>query len=1229
MRLKQLKLAGFKSFANPTTFHFSKTITAIVGPNGCGKSNVIDAIRWVLGESSAKQLRGGAMSDVIFAGTQDKAPKSLASVELVFEHTQATGENRGILHALNLYQELAVRRQINKEGKSDYFINGTKVRRRDVIDVFLGTGLGARSYAVIEQGMIGRIIDANPWQLREFIEEASGVSRYQSRRSDTQKQLDTAHDNLARLQDMVSELTAQQKRLEKQAKTAQQAQTWQQQLDNIQQQLLLDDYAKAQQKQQALRNDYQAISQQVLAKQQHLAEIDNAHQQTQQQISEQQQQLQAQQHLVQRQWQQHFETQSLLKQSEQNLNNDRARHQTLAFEMQRFADYQQDLHTQQQQAQHQIAPLPAQLAQIEQQLNALQNAHQQTQQQRDHIAKQLIALNQQKTETEKQLAVSQSTIRHHEQQQQQEQQREQQHQRDLAAWHTAKAAFEQTFLPSDMADFDKQLASLGDKITHLEASILARQEQLADQADEVESLTRQQRQAEQQHHALQTEQHTLQNLLAQQTAITARPSLLASNSAAQQGLSQLPRLIDQLQLTKQGKKFAPLFDLLSTQFAAWHTAHQTAQQTEQQTEQPPTKQAPSLLPHLMPTAVFLDDPQNTTNAPTSALLTQSLSTWLPLSTLIAAPKLTLFTQVWLNPQPVSLMPATLSAKLADLPKGHWLLLQSMDEQLILVNHQLWVNITTMLQQTINKTTPLRQQFSHERRIEEITEAMLQQQPQLQRLNNALQEATISLQEWQAQDQAARQQLLTLTQQQQQCQTDQRHYTHRYQAAFDQLQQDKQRLDAQASSLTHTRVGVDELLDKEHTHLTALTHALSTLQPTLQQHIKERQALDDKLSQQSLQQQTWQQQQQRIHQTIATAQLQITASSQQLTKAEQDQTRLQSEYTQLQQKIETQAKQLPKLQQQLAHQQAQLDESNHKHQQLSDALSHLESTAQSIWQAQQQAAQQYEQLQQQSHTAYTALALAQQNQQLIGAQFAHYELSVPNDNEPLIALSDTQRKNSEKQRETLKNQLSALGAVNHAAVLELAQVNERLQPLTTQINDLTASSEKLQQAIKHIDQQTKQLFMAMLDQVNVALNNLFTQVFGGGQAQLVLADNESKGWQAGLELMAQPKGKKNSRLALLSGGEKTLTALSLIFAIFQQQPAPFCVLDEVDAPLDDANVARFTRLIQQLAKDVQFIFISHNKLAMQIADELKGVTMPTAGISKLVSVDMTEVEAYLL
>lgn len=218
MRLKSLKLAGFKSFANPTTFTFKHDITAIVGPNGCGKSNVIDAIRWVLGETSAKQLRGGAMSDVIFAGVEGRAAKSLASVELTFEHTQ--DETTGIRHALNLYHELTLRRQINKEGKSDYFINGSRVRRRDVIDVFLGTGLGSRSYAVIEQGMIGRIVDSSPLELREFIEEAAGVSRYQARRAETQKQLDHTKENLERLFDVQSELQKQQKTLTRQAQSA-------------------------------------------------------------------------------------------------------------------------------------------------------------------------------------------------------------------------------------------------------------------------------------------------------------------------------------------------------------------------------------------------------------------------------------------------------------------------------------------------------------------------------------------------------------------------------------------------------------------------------------------------------------------------------------------------------------------------------------------------------------------------------------------------------------------------------------------------------------------------------------------------------------------------------------------------------------------------------------------------------------------------------------------------
>jgi chromosome segregation protein len=224
---------------------------------------------------------------------------------------------------------------------------------------------------------------------------------------------------------------------------------------------------------------------------------------------------------------------------------------------------------------------------------------------------------------------------------------------------------------------------------------------------------------------------------------------------------------------------------------------------------------------------------------------------------------------------------------------------------------------------------------------------------------------------------------------------------------------------------------------------------------------------------------------------------------------------------------------------------------------------------------------------------------------------------------------------EREKSKLEQQISKIGAVNLAAVAELAEVNERLEPLAQQTADITASMETLSEAIASIDETTKTLFIETLEAVNTELANLFAKVFGGGQASLTLNLEDlpantpkSEQWRAGLTLMAQPKGKRNSRLAVLSGGEKTLTALSLIFAIFKQHPAPFCVLDEVDAPLDDANVGRFTSLIHELADDLQFIFISHNKLAMQIADELKGITMPNAGISTLVSVSLNEAVSYI-
>lgn len=1201
MRLKQLKLSGFKSFANPTTFHFPKTITAIVGPNGCGKSNVIDAIRWVLGESSAKQLRGGAMSDVIFAGTQEKAAKSMASVELVFEHTQGDDGKSQIYHALNLYHELSVRRQINKDGKSDYFINGSKVRRRDVVDIFLGTGLGARSYAVIEQGMIGRIIDANALQLREFIEEASGVSRYQSRREETQKQLDTARDNLTRLQDMVSELTGQQKRLEKQAKTAQQAQQWQQQLDAISEQLLVDDYAQAWHKQQKLTRSFQLIDAQVIDQQALIAELSAQQQTAQHHIQEQQLAIQAQQNLAQRYWQQHHETQSLLKQAEQTIANDQQRLNALKFERSRFDDYQKELHAQKQQAQTRIDGLPMQLEQLTDQLNRLRNGHNDTKQQREQIAKQLVALNQQKQEIEKNLAVSDNALKYHTSQRARQQQRQREHENALSSWQAAKTKFDETFADFDEAQLDVELNKISDNIERIEATIIARQEAMADQADEVDSLTRQYRQAEQQRDAWLTEQSTLQALLAQQIALTESLAYTANASKS----SPLPTLISQLQLTAAGKAFADIFDTLAMVFAQWSVANGS-----------------DWAALINENAVFVDSQASST----ASLTASPVKGFLPLSELIQQPTLAIVKQVWINAVPVHWADFSSDDTLTALPSGNWLLVHTVDQQLLLGNSQMVISLTNMLQDDEQKAFSFSQQFHHQSRIDELASQLAQQKPQLEHLSNRLQEATVSLQEWQAQDRGARNELLKLTQQKQQQQQQKLQQQHRYQSALDKLTQDKKRLDNDSKRLQEDHQDFDEKFAQAQQQITQLTNTLDALRPKLQQQIAERQQLDERLNTFASQQREIEQQQHRITQTLATGQLQITASEQQIAKAVQDQARVIDEQQQLHQKIDDQRARLPQLAQQLTEQAAQLHTAEDKVGQLTEQLKQLESNCQRAQANVQEAQQQFASLQQQHHATDTALALATQNVALIGEQFVSRNIAIPQDKTAL--LNNSKRQQLQQQLDQLKVQISNLGAVNHAAVAELDDVNSRLAPLAEQIADLTASIDKLQVAIKQIDSQTKQLFMDMLTQVNIELNQLFTQVFGGGQAQLVLCDDDEKGWQSGLELMAQPKGKKNSRLALLSGGEKTLTALSLIFAIFKQQPAPFCVLDEVDAPLDDANVARFTRLIEQLAKDVQFIFISHNKLAMQIADELKGVTMPTPGVSKLVSVDMTAIEAYL-
>ncbi|MFZ3144339.1 AAA family ATPase [Psychrobacter glacincola] len=1316
MRLKSLKLAGFKSFANPTTFTFRHGITAIVGPNGCGKSNVIDAIRWVLGETSAKQLRGGAMSDVIFAGTQDKAAKSVASVELTFEHTQ--DEQTGIRHEFNLYQELSVRRQVNLDGRSDYFINGTRCRRRDVVDVFLGTGLGARSYAVIEQGMIGRIVDSSPLQLREFIEEAAGVSRYQARREETQKKLEKTQDNLARLHDMQRELVSQQKRLSKQAASAERYEELALTLADIKQQLAIQQLYQAKHSQQQQKIAHERSATEVATLQVSYGTL-----------KAKQDKLAA--NINQEQW---------LKDDAQS------------------SHYQQQLSYQQ--AEHQLSDAKSQLTTIEQQLASLDQQREQASEEIERLKSdeadqqkvlellrpKLIELTNKREahkhneqplqrvwhDAQNQLSRLQDNARALEQQQAINNQAQKRHQQSYDKWQRRQQNWENLWqqlqqslstvkiangreksdannlkqtLETQVTELNKQLQQLERQQDSIDERLAALQPQAHDLQQRLNTQQRELSEDEKRHAILASEYDTLHQILhpkplPKSQQLVNEQTDLESNAVNNQYNLAVITLREQIELSEKGREYAALLDSVLKLWLDSHVlvSNQTNQLSVDNTNTDSQKEEnlwQVLEPDLTDLLVY-QNVQNQivqkkhANTEDKSSIANGHSLWLsakqnyvnaelfigdlpdnladkilPLTELITAPNLALWQQCYLYvTQNETDNKQTLEA-LADI-------LKALPSSALLLTTDGWL---ISRQGTINLSKFMGAQDGQNESNNQFLTQRLQQRTRLQALEEMLDEFETKIQDQQKaitknqhdydaltvnveETRAQAQQLTRDKHQYQQQLTTQQAHAERIQADNQRLNADKVALEQEQQELAQELQALNAEQQHIQSEIAALTPKIADARITSQQLQAERnelnrtrqvdddawQALQLRIQQsemrlehsvsslarasaqynKSLQskqglQINYEQQQNKLPALQAVLQSAQTARDEQqtlLTTRETALNVLKRDYTQqqtaldtLQQSLQTQQSELARLATELALSAARLD----------DASSHTQDALDAYYRV--------------SHKYKAQFDLRQQPQ--------HQEqvMSVSNLLADFIVHDRRVRPDKiaelESECSKLEQQLSKIGAVNLAAVAELAEVNERLEPLAQQTADIAASMDTLKDAIASIDETTKKLFVQTLDAVNNELANLFAKVFGGGQASLTLnADDmpanapKSEQWRAGLTLMAQPKGKRNSRLAVLSGGEKTLTALSLIFAIFKQHPAPFCVLDEVDAPLDDANVARFTSLIHELADDLQFIFISHNKLTMQIADELKGVTMPSAGISTLVSVSLDEAARYL-
>ena len=1315
MRLKSLKLAGFKSFANPTTFTFRHGITAIVGPNGCGKSNVIDAIRWVLGETSAKQLRGGAMSDVIFAGTQDKAAKSVASVELTFEHTQ--DEQNGIRHEFNLYQELSVRRQVNLDGRSDYFINGTRCRRRDVVDVFLGTGLGARSYAVIEQGMIGRIVESSPLQLREFIEEAAGVSRYQARREETQKKLEKTQDNLARLYDMQSELVSQKKRLSKQAASAERYEALALTIADIKQQLAIQQLYQAKHSQQ----------QQKIAHERSAAEVSTL-QASYDIIKVKQDKLAA--HINQEQW---LKDDAQSAHYQQQLSYQQAQHQLSDAKSQLTTIEQQlaSLHQQREQASEEIERLQAEQIEQQESLAALRpqlselthkreshKSNEQPLQRAWHEAQnQLSRLQDNARMLEQQQAINNQAHKRH-QQSHDKWQRRQQNWQDLwqqlqqsipsivtnnaADGHEKSAASNlQQTLETQVTELNKQLQQLERQQDSVDERLAELQPQAHDLQQRLHTQQRELSENEKRHAVLASEYDTLHQILHPKPTPKSQQPVneqtgLGSNAVNHQHDLAVTTLREQIELSEKGREHAALLDSV---LALWLDSHVLADSVSNPQHGSDSQPATSLWQVLEPDLTDLLVYQNAqnkivqkkhANTEDKSSIANGHSLWLstkqnelatkpfisnlpdslidkvlPLSQLINAPNLELWQQCYLY------IAATKVSKQQAF-KDIAVILTALPSSAILLTTDGWI---ISRQGTINLSKFMGTQDGENESNNQFLTQRLQQRRRLQALEDLLDEFETKIQD-QKQAIAKNQHdydALTVNVEETRAQAQQlNHDKHQYQqqlttqqAHAERMRADNQRLNADKVALEQEQQELAQelqALNAEQHHIqneiAALTPQITDARTTSQQLQAERnelnrtrQADDD----------AWQALQLRIQQSEM--RLEHSVSSLARASAQHDKS-LQSEQS-LKSNYEQQQNKLPALQAVLQTAQIARDEQqtllttretalNVLKQDYAQQQTELETLQQSLQTQQSELAHHSTELALSaarledisSHTqealdTYSNMSNKYKAKSYISQQ--PQTMSVSNLLADFIAHDRRVRPDKiaelEAERSKLEQQLRKIGAVNLAAVAELAEINERLEPLAQQTADIAASMQTLTEAIASIDETTKTLFMQTLDAVNNELANLFAKVFGGGQASLTLntddmpanipADkHKSEQWRAGLTLMAQPKGKRNSRLAVLSGGEKTLTALSLIFAIFKQHPAPFCVLDEVDAPLDDANVARFTSLIHELADDLQFIFISHNKLTMQIADELKGVTMPSAGVSTLVSVSLDEAARYI-
>ena len=1161
MRLNSIKLSGFKSFAEPTNFLLPGQLVGVVGPNGCGKSNIMDAVRWVLGESKASELRGESMQDVIFNGTTTRKPASRSSVELIFDNADHRAGGQW-----GQFGEIAVKRVLTRDGNSSYFINNQPVRRRDVQDVFLGTGLGPRAYAIIGQGTISRIIESKPEELRLFLEEAAGVSKYKERRRETENRLSDTRENLTRVEDILRELSTNLERLEKQAEVAQKYNALQADvtLKQHQQWFLkraeaLADQSKVQSEGLSAVNALESRMADLRHIEADLESVRQAHYSAGDHVNQAQGLLyEASTDVGRLEAEIRFVVEGRQR-AEQRL-------QTLQEQIGQWANRKED-------AQAEIERL-AELAllgdeqtellaaQVEEQAQALPDLE-------DALTAAQSAANDQRgavMQVQQQIQVLAAEQRSIEEQSRQVSNRRER----LDVDRNALAAPDEARLES----LEQQLAQAQEAAAVADARLQELQETLP-QRDE----------------ARRTQQQIVNDESARQADLSARLEALKALQEkvktdgklqpwlAKHGLGQLQGLWTRIHI-EQGWENA-LEGALRERLAGLEVSRLELVRAFAQ-DSPPAKLA------------FFSPPQATAAEGVAAL--PRLADLLRVND--AGQKAILVD--WLHGCYTASSFDEALAQRATLKPGEGIYVKSGH---VVTAHSVsfyaqdseQAGLLARAQEIENLEKELRAQImmADEARMA-LVRAEAAYADASQRMVSVRREAT----EAQSQSHGLQVETLRLSQLAEQARARSAQIDsdlEEVQAHLDDLQERRTMAEGRFESLDM------QLADSQERHA-QLDERVIEVQRKLsqcreQQRTLERQAQEAVFAQRSLQARTAE-----LARTIATADQQADAVQAETQRAHDELSRLTDAAAQA--GLQTALARKLEREQALGARRSEYDDLTAKLRASDEQRLQLERELEPLrqriteFQLKEQAAR---------------LGFEQYEQQLQDAQadLAAVEQSIKDGNVRLMGMQgDIDR---------LHREIAALGAVNLAALEELTASRERKQFLDAQNSDLAQAMQTLEDAIRKIDGETREMLSGTFEQVNLHFGRMFPELFGGGNARLVITGDEIL--DSGVQVIAQPPGKKNQTIHLLSGGEKALTAIALVFAIFQLNPAPFCLLDEVDAPLDDANTERYAKLVRSMSKETQFLFISHNKIAMEMAEQLIGVTMQEQGVSRIVAVDM--------